>query len=131
MRALDVLSLDVDREGVNEDVDNTAKVSTLLSTQCVKSFINYQDADGSTPLLHAAGSGHVTVAKKLIAGLCNVDLQDKEGHTPLYYGAGNGHAAFTKQLIAALDLQEKKGSTPLHYAAVVELENWLENTTRR
>jgi ankyrin repeat protein len=113
---------------------DTAKVSTLLSTQCVQSFINYQDADGSTPLLHAAGSGHATVAKQLIAAPCNVDLQDKEGHTPLYYAAGNGHAAFTKPLIAArcnVDLQEKKGRTPLHYATVVELENWLENTVRR
>jgi len=47
---------------------DAAKVSTLLSTQCAQSFINYQDADGSMPIHFAAASGHVAVAKQLIAG---------------------------------------------------------------
>ena len=37
---------------------DAAKVSTLLSTQAAQSFINYQDADGATPLFFAASKGH-------------------------------------------------------------------------
>ena len=54
-----------------------ARVSTLLSTQGAQSFINYQGADGVTPLFLAAAYG------QLIAACCNVNLQMKNGGTPL------------------------------------------------
>ena len=59
-----------------------SKVRTLLSTQGTQSFINYQDAHGSTPLHAAALKGHAAVTKELIATRCNVDLQEENGCTP-------------------------------------------------
>ena len=53
---------------------DAAKVSTLLSTQGAQSFINYQDAQGATPLFLAARHGHAAVTEVLIAACCNVDL---------------------------------------------------------
>jgi ankyrin repeat protein len=114
---------------------DAAKVSTLLSTQGAQSFINYQDAQGFTPLFVAALKGHAAVTEQLIAARCNVNLQVKDGHTELYgctplhaateivleaalyVAAGKGHETVTRQLIAArcnVDLQKKDGSTPLY-----------------
>ena len=56
---------------------DTLKVSTLLSTQGAQSFINYQDANGVTPLFLAAENGHTTVTEKLLAARCNVDLHEQ------------------------------------------------------
>jgi ankyrin repeat protein len=50
---------------------DAAKVSTLLSTQGAQSFINYQDANGHTPLHEAARIGHEAVIKQLIDARCN------------------------------------------------------------
>jgi hypothetical protein len=52
---------------------DAAKVSTLLPTQGALSFINYQDAHGSTPLHLAAQHGHAAVTEKLLEARCNVD----------------------------------------------------------
>jgi ankyrin repeat protein len=80
---------------------DAAKVSTLLSTQGAWSFINYQCANGWTPLLFAAQNGHSTTTEKLLAARCSVDLQAVSGCTALQIAASNGHEAVTKQLIAA------------------------------
>jgi ankyrin repeat protein len=99
---------------------DTAKVSTLLSTQGAQSFINYQDAHGFTPLHDAASNGHAAVTKQLIAARCDVDLQQEDGGTPLHYAAQNGLEAVTEKLIAArcnVDLQANDGATPLLMAA--------------
>jgi len=47
---------------------DTAKVSTLLSTQCAQSFINYQDADGSMPIHFADISGYAHSRPRVTAG---------------------------------------------------------------
>ncbi len=70
---------------------DAAKVSTLLSTQGAQSFINYQDADGYTPLVFAAGNGHEAVTKQLLAARCHVHLQANDGATALQYAEGQGH----------------------------------------
>ena len=99
---------------------HAAKVSTLLSTHGAKSFINFQNAQGITPLHAAAFGGHEAVTEKLLAARCSVDLQDaKYGYTALHAAAFNGHAAATTQLLAArcnVDLQAKNGATALQYA---------------
>ena len=84
-------------------------VRTLLSAPGSQSFINYQDAQGHTPLHYSTNFGHEAVSKRLIAACCNVDLQTKLGDTPLHLAAVIGHEAVTEQLIAArcnVDLQE-------------------------
>ncbi len=99
---------------------DAAKVGTLLSTQGAQSFINYQDAYGTTPLHAAAHHGHAAVTTQLIAARCSVDLQDKARSTPLHIAADNGHAVITETLLAArcnVDLQTKRGVTPLHFGA--------------
>jgi ankyrin repeat protein len=100
---------------------HAAKVRTLLSTQGVQSFINYQDPHGATPLHAAAVKGHAAITKQLIAARCNVDLQEHyAAATPLHVAAQEGHDAVAKQLLAAscdVNLQTKLGFTPLHYAA--------------
>ena len=102
---------------------DAAKVSKLLSTQGAQSFINCQDARGSTPLHEAAINGHAAVTEQLLAVRCNVDLQDKYGYTPLHFTAQNGHAAVTKQLLqgrcnVGLQTKDRFGCTALHIAAL-------------
>jgi hypothetical protein len=60
-------------------IGDAAKVSTLLSAQGARSFINYQDAHGATPLMYAAGDGHAAVTKQLLKARCNVDPQAENG----------------------------------------------------
>ena len=44
---------------------DAAKVSTLLSTQGAQSFINFQDAQGGTPLHCTGVNGHESITKQL------------------------------------------------------------------
>ena len=80
---------------------DAAKVSTLLSAQGAQSFINYQDANGCTPLHLSAFSGHEAVTEKLIAARCNVDLQAETGLTSLHVAAGKWFEDIIAQLFAA------------------------------
>ncbi len=85
---------------------DAAKVSRLLSAQGEQSFINYQDARGSTPLTFAAQNGHAAVAKQLISARCN-DLQMENWSTALQLAWFQGHAG-----IASL-IRNRKQETPL------------------
>ncbi len=81
---------------------DTVTVKTLLSAADAKSFMNYQDGNGATPLYK---HGYT------LQGWTD---DHKDGYTPLFMAAANGHASVTKQLIQArcnVDLQEKDGST--------------------
>ena len=80
---------------------DAAKVSMLLSGQGAQSFINYQGAQGNTPLLAAAYEGHASVTKQLIEARCNIDHQDDDGNTPLHLATYGGHVSVTEQLIEA------------------------------
>ena len=80
---------------------DTSKVRTLLSVEGAQSFINYQDATGTTPLNMAARRGHAPVAELLIAARCNVDLHDTEGYTPIHRAAFEGHEVVADKLILA------------------------------
>jgi ankyrin repeat protein len=94
--ALTVLQLlDAARDG------NEARVCQLLSTQSAHSLINYQDAQGASPLYIAAQKGLAAVTEQLIAAHCNVDLQDEIGYTPLHIAAGYRQECVAKQLLAA------------------------------
>jgi ankyrin repeat protein len=89
---------------------DAAKVCALLSTQGAQSFINYQNADGDTPLIIAAYSGHESVTKQLIAARCNVDLQTKCEFSPLHDAANNGHETVTKQCAVTSIFRTIKGT---------------------
>jgi ankyrin repeat protein len=97
---------------------DTATIRTLLSTAGAQSLINYQDANGATPVFCAAENRHASVTEQLIGARCDTDAQTLTGATPLSIAAQNGHASVTKQLIEArckIDLEDENGysrSTP-------------------
>jgi hypothetical protein len=101
---------------------DSAKVSTLLSTQGAQSYINYQDAKGASALHIAAEKGHASVTEQLIAARCNIGLQEKSGYHAAHLAAAKRHAAVTEQLIAArcdVNLQNNiTGNTLLHITAI-------------
>ena len=66
---------------------DTEEVITLLSTQGVQRFINYQNSVWRTPLSMAIFGGHSTVTKELIKARCDVDLKAEDGGTALHIAA--------------------------------------------
>jgi hypothetical protein len=72
---------------------DAATVRMMLSKPGAESFINYQDADESTPLHFAVVHQHAAVSKQLIKARCNVDLQSKLGAAPLHICAEIGDAS--------------------------------------
>jgi ankyrin repeat protein len=79
---------------------DTSTVGTLLSEEGAQSLINYQDANGTTPLYMAARSGHAPVTELLIAARCDVDLHDTDGFSPIHRAAFEGHEAVFRLIIA-------------------------------
>ena len=75
------------RELVARDGD-TALARTLLSTAGVQSLINYQDANGATPLFLAAQNGHASVTEQLIEVRCKVDETCRRWMVALFSGDG-------------------------------------------
>jgi len=51
----------------------------LLSNLEARSFINWQNENGRTPIYVAAREGHTDALKELIAAGCDMNLADKEG----------------------------------------------------
>jgi ankyrin repeat protein len=84
--------------------------------------LNVEDTYGRTPLWWAAGYGHETVLKLLLAkdGI-DPDSKDQYGRTPLSCAAERGHEAVLKLLLAKdcidPDSKDKYGQTPLSWAA--------------
>jgi ankyrin repeat protein len=56
-----------------------AKVETLLASQGVESFINYQNEDGFTPLHCSTTNDQLSVTKLLIEPHCNVNVTSRFG----------------------------------------------------
>ena len=84
---------------------------------------NFMSEDGQTLLLHAAGGGHKTLVKLLLArGDVVADSKDKDGRTPLSHAAkGGGRRAVVKLLLDRGDIEtnskDKDGRSPLSHAA--------------
>ncbi|XP_057784653.1 protein VAPYRIN-like [Salvia miltiorrhiza] len=106
------LRIDVVRGGVSDDVRWAAKGWAGLHVaaafdraeeveQLVKDGVECRDKEGRTPLLLAAGKGHLRTAKVLVAAGANVDARSKDGRTALYRAAAVGDRPMVEMLLRA------------------------------
>ncbi|KAM4750345.1 uncharacterized protein FYW61_001895 isoform 2-T2 [Anableps anableps] len=82
--------------------------------------VNIQDADGLSPLHHAALSGNKELISLLLEAQAAVDIKDHKGMRPLHYAAWQGKTEPMKMLLKAgssVNSQSDEGQIPLHLSA--------------
>ncbi|XP_057699093.1 caskin-1-like isoform X4 [Corythoichthys intestinalis] len=82
--------------------------------------VNIQDADGLSPLHHAALSGNKEMIALLLEAQAAVDIKDNKGMRPLHYAAWQGKTEPLKMLLKAgssVNGQSDEGQIPLHLSA--------------
>ncbi|XP_026216433.1 caskin-1-like isoform X2 [Anabas testudineus] len=82
--------------------------------------VNIQDADGLSPLHHAALSGNKEMISLLLEAQAAVDIKDHKGMRPLHYAAWQGKTEPMKMLLksgASVNGQSDEGQIPLHLSA--------------
>uniref|UniRef100_A0A3Q2EAL2 Uncharacterized protein n=1 Tax=Cyprinodon variegatus TaxID=28743 RepID=A0A3Q2EAL2_CYPVA len=82
--------------------------------------VNIQDADGLSPLHHAALSGNKELISLLLEAQAAVDIKDNKGMRPLHYAAWQGKTEPMKMLLKAgssVNGQSDEGQIPLHLSA--------------
>ena len=111
-----------------EDIGDINTAAALGDSDAVTFFlrsdpdgVNARDpnADGATPLFHAAWGGHIRLAKLLVQHGANVNEKDHSGETPIHGAAGWGRAKMVSWLISkGAEVNVLcHGYTPLHWAA--------------
>lgn len=81
--------------------------------------VNYNDAEGLTPLLSACRGERVDLARLLIEKGSDVDKGDRADVTPLMYACRDGHSALVYLLIqkgARINRKDRYGATALKHA---------------
>ncbi|XP_072772441.1 caskin-1 isoform X2 [Nerophis lumbriciformis] len=94
------------------------KAKILGATKRVN--VNIQDADGLSPLHHAALSGNKDLISLLLEAQAAVDIKDNKGMRPLHYAAWQGKTEPMKMLLKAgssVNGQSDEGQIPLHLSA--------------
>ncbi|XP_071360537.1 caskin-1-like isoform X2 [Trachinotus anak] len=82
--------------------------------------VNIQDADGLSPLHHAALSGNKELISLLLEAQAAVDIKDHKGMRPLHYAAWQGKTEPMKMLLksgSSVNGQSDEGQIPLHLSA--------------
>ncbi|XP_029602965.1 caskin-1-like, partial [Salmo trutta] len=82
--------------------------------------VNFQDADGLSPLHHAALSSNKELISLLLEAQATVDIKDQNGMRPLHYAAWQGKTEPMKMLLKAgssVNSQSDEGQIPLHLSA--------------
>jgi len=98
---------------------NLADVRSQLEKE--NADVNMTDAQGNTPLHHAAWKGNLSVAEYLLKKGASVNVKDHAGQTALHLAATHGHDDIVKLLIdngADVNARKNNGSTPLILAAM-------------
>ena len=82
--------------------------------------LNLADNLGATPLIRAAGCGHLEVASILLSdNRLEIDLQDRYGSTALHYACEEGRMEMIKALLdrgADRNIKNKEEKVPLEMA---------------
>nr|XP_057901910.1 caskin-1 isoform X4 [Doryrhamphus excisus] len=94
------------------------KAKLLGATKRVN--VNIQDADGLSPLHHAALSGNKELISLLLDAQAAVDIKDNKGMRPLHYAAWQGKTEPMKMLLKAgssVNGQSDEGQIPLHLSS--------------
>ena len=78
-----------------------------------------KNADGCTPLFHAAWGGYIALAELLLEYGADVNEKDDSGETPIHGASGWGRSKMVSWLISkgAEVNVPSRGYTPLHWAA--------------
>jgi len=79
----------------------TSEVAALLSNPEARSFINWQDERGHSPIFIAALCGRTDAVKELISAGCDINRATKDGWTPIFAAACYGKTDAVKELISA------------------------------
>lgn len=98
---------------------NTDLICHLLQSIDVNAVCN-SIGEGLTPLMQAASSGNIAVAKTLIEHGANVNKSNRFGGTPLHRAASHGRSEFLRLLIdsgADINAANVNGTTALTFAA--------------
>jgi ankyrin repeat protein len=91
--------------------------SALVLAKHTQTQVNVQNLAGETPLMLAAITNHLELAKLLIERGADVN---KPGWTPLHYASTRGHREMMRLLLdneAYIDSEAEDGTTPLMMAA--------------
>ncbi|KIY01474.1 uncharacterized protein Z520_03026 [Fonsecaea multimorphosa CBS 102226] len=115
------------QNGLEAVVDRLLELVSAFDTSEARSVgISYttsQDRYRCTPLLNAAGGGHLGTVKKLLAysGGRELNFSDEDGRTPLHSAAGDGHLEVVQYLMSQDGIQpgcrDFDGWSALHFAA--------------
>lgn len=92
-----------------------------------------QDKRGVTPVMLAAGAGHLGVLESLLAAGCDLKLRDQDGATALHRAAAQGHLAIVERLLEAgsdPNQTDLKGKTPLQLAETKKKGEWESVVSR-
>jgi len=83
--------------------------------------VNVRDEEGRTPLILAAGRGHLKVARILLDRGAAIGAANSSLGTALAYAAWSGHTEMVSELLSRgsrIDSTNGEGWTPLMYAAI-------------
>lgn len=100
-------------------VSRNPNILKCVLAHCGALDLDATDAQGRTPLYHAASRGKEEVINILVASGANKEIADKYGMRPLHVAAKRGRFASVVALLAAKADVEAPGAQlnkPLHYA---------------
>ena len=105
-------------KAVEKDDENALRAALSGSN-----FLNQQNKDGDTILIHAVQSGSINSARILLAKSASVDIANNRQRTALHYAAALGNVDLVKLLLsmgAKPNLKDDMDMTPADYATLEE-----------